>query len=144
VEVVNPYEVVGDAEIPSFPAGPLILTGEEALVFVRTRSQDTDDGRVMRQQLVLAALLDKLRDPAVVANLPALIAATRGTVETDIPLPVQLDLIDLLPELTAERVTFHTITDSLTGGFIDNGMWVYQADWTVLPGVVQGYLNGTL
>jgi LCP family protein required for cell wall assembly len=141
VEVDNPYEVAGDAEHPVFPAGVQVLDGDAALAFVRTRAQDSDDGRVMRQQLVLAALLRRLRDPALAAGLPALVDAARGAVETDIPLATRLRLMELVPDLTADRVAFATITDQLTGGFLDTGMWVYQADWTALPGVVQALLN---
>jgi LCP family protein required for cell wall assembly len=142
VEVVNPYEVAGDADHPVFPIGPQVLDGDAALAFVRTRSQDGDDGRVQRQQLVLAGLLRRLQEPAIVGDLPALLAASRGTVETDIPLGTQLRLLELVPGLSADAVTFATITGYLWGGFLDNGMWVYQADWTVLPGVVQAFLNG--
>jgi LCP family protein required for cell wall assembly len=142
VEVVNPYEVAGDAAHPVFPAGPQVLDGDAALAFVRTRSQDGDDGRVLRQQLVLAGLLRRLQEPGIVGDLPALLAASSGAVETDIPLGTQLRLLELVPGLGAEAVTFATITDYLWGGFLDSGMWVYQADWAVLPGVVQALLDG--
>ena len=122
------------------PAG--LDPGDAALAFVRTRSQDGDDGRVMRQQLVLAGLLRRLQDPAIVGDLPALLAATRGTIESDIPVSMQLRLLEMAPGLRADSVAFATITAYLTGGFLDNGMWVYQADWDVLPGIVQGFLDG--
>lgn len=142
VEVDNPYEVAGDASHPYFPAGVQMLDGDAALAFVRTRSQDGDDGRVMRQQLVLAGLLRRMQDPAIMNELPALLAATRDTVETDIPVPTQLRLLELVPDLSADSVTFRTITGYLTGGTLDNGMWVYQADWSTLPGYVQSLLAG--
>lgn len=142
VEVDNPYEVVGNAEYPVFPAGVQTLSGDAALAFVRSRKQDSDDGRVMRQQLVLASLLRELQDPAVVGDLPALMRASRGAVETNIPLAMQLRLLELLPELSMDSIAFATIDEYLTGGIIDNGMWVYQADWSTLPGIVQGFLAG--
>jgi LCP family protein required for cell wall assembly len=142
VEVDNPYEVAGNAAYPVFPAGTQTLTGDAALAFVRTRSQDSDDGRVMRQQLVLAGLLRKLQDPAVVRGLPALVSATRDAVKTDIPVATQLRLLELAPNLSRDDIAFTTITEYLTGGFIDNGMWVYQADWSTLPGIVQAFLDG--
>ncbi len=142
IEVDNPYEVVGDDSHPFFPAGVQVLDGDAALAFVRTRSQDGDDGRVLRQQIVLAALLRRLQDPAIVGDLPALVTAARGVVETDIPVTTQLRLLELVPRLSAESVMFSTITEHLTGGVLDNGMWVYQADWTTLPGIVQDLLDG--
>jgi LCP family protein required for cell wall assembly len=142
VEVNNPYEVIGFGEYASFPAGPLTLSGPEALTFVRTREQDGDDGRVMRQQLVLAAILEELKKPEVVTEIPALVEALREAVYTDIPVDLQIQLIAAIPNISAENVHFTLITDYLWGATLDNGMWVYQADWSVLPGVVQGYLAG--
>jgi LCP family protein required for cell wall assembly len=142
VEVNNPYEVIGISGIDSFPAGVQTLNGDAALAFVRTRKQDGDDGRVMRQQLVLAAILQELQSPSVVTKIPDLVETLRDTVYTNIPADVQLQLVAALPNISMDNVSFTLITDYLSGGIIDNGMWVYQADWSVLPGVVQGYLAG--
>ena len=68
----QPVRVVADDQYPTldygymsifFPAGEQTLTGEQALQFCRTRHQDGDPGRVMRQQLVLRGLLDKAASP---------------------------------------------------------------------------------
>ncbi len=149
VEVDNPYEVVDpvfEVEEPGlwlWPAGVQTLDGESALRFVRTRNMDGDDGRVMRQQLVLAALLDRVRQPGVVTALPGLVAAVRDAVQTNIPPDVQLSLIALAPSLRREDIAFLTIADQLAGGTLDNGMWVYQADWNTLPRVVEAFLAGS-
>lgn len=142
VEVNNPYEVIGFGDHPSFPAGPVTLDGEAALVFVRTRKQDSDDGRVMRQQLVLRAILDDLQQPGIVAKLPALVDSLRDAVQTNIPTEVQAALIGALPSIDPARVTFTNISDQLWGGTLDSGMWVYQGDWSTLPGYVQALLAG--
>lgn len=142
VTVDNPYAVVGFRPGSVFPAGVQTLSGEEALVFVRTRKQDGDDGRVMRQQLVLGALLDHLQSPAVVGDLPQLVAATRNAVTTNIPNETILQLIAALPRIDRSNVQFATMTEYLVGGIIDSGAWVYQGDWSFLPGYVQGYLDG--
>lgn len=142
LEVDNPYEVEGFGNYPSFPEGVQRLNGEAALVFVRTRSQDGDNGRVMRQQIILETLFEELQKPELVAELPGLVMATRDAVETNIPMQVQFALITALPSMSRDDVHFFTITEYLAGGVIENGMWVYQADWSVIPGVVQGFLNG--
>lgn len=142
LEVDNPYEVEGFGNYPSFSEGVQTLSGEAALVFVRTRSQDGDNGRVMRQQIVLETIFDELQKPEVVTELPRLVSATRDAVETNIPMGIQLSLLTALPGLRRDNIHFSTITEYLAGGVIDNGMWVYQADWRVIPGVVQGFLNG--
>ena len=143
LEVVNPYQVEGFGEYPSFPEGPQTLNGEAALTFVRTRTQDGDGGRNMRQQLVLVALLEELQKPEVVTELPELIDSVRDAVETNIPMELQAQFIAMLPTFDPANVEFTMIDDLLVGGIIDNGMWVYQADWSTLPGVVQGFLAGS-
>jgi polyisoprenyl-teichoic acid--peptidoglycan teichoic acid transferase len=48
-----------------FEAGRQTMTGERALQYVRTRSPDSDFGRIRRQQQMLSAITDRLHDPAV-------------------------------------------------------------------------------
>lgn len=143
VDVDNPY-AVDDPTWPeaSFPAGMIHLDGEQALVFTRTRKMDGDGGRVMRQHLVLEALLGKLQDPDTFAQLPGLVASLSGTVRTDIPLDIQLRLIAMLPDLAPESLSFTNIDDQLWADYTDGGAWIYQADWNTLPGYVQAWLDG--
>jgi polyisoprenyl-teichoic acid--peptidoglycan teichoic acid transferase len=148
VTVDNPYEVI-DAENEAadpgnwtWPAGVQTLDGESALRFVRTRHMDSDDGRVMRQQLVLRAILDQLQQPETIVKVPALVDSLRDAVETNIPADIQATLIAALPGIDPAQVTFTNIADQLVGGTIDSGMWVYQADWATLPGLVEALLAG--
>lgn len=140
----NPYELrdekFGDLY---FPAGEQHINGEQALQLMRSRNQDGDDGRVMRQQLILSALLEKAKDPSTLVKLPELVATLRDSVITTIPTDVQLQLIAAVPEIDPQNVVWGTMTHLLWGGTTDSGMWVYQGDWTVLPGYMQGFLEGT-
>ena len=145
VDVDNPY-AVDDPSWPeaSFPAGIIHLDGAQALVFTRTRKMDGDGGRVMRQHLVLEALLAELQTPETFARLPDLVASLAGAVRTDIPLDVQLRLIAMLPNLAAESVSFTNIDDQLWADSTADGAWIYQGDWSTLPGYVQSWLDGEL
>ena len=68
VEVCLP-EAIQDADSGAdLPAGSQVLDGTQALSFVRVRKIDDDLQRIARQQQFLAALADRLSDPAVVAN----------------------------------------------------------------------------
>jgi LCP family protein required for cell wall assembly len=150
VTVDNPYEVIdekmGDpvtGQPPRiWPAGVQTLDGESALSFVRSRSMDSDDGRVMRQQLVLRSILAQLQQPETVTKIPALVDTLRDAVETNIPAEMQVALVAALPNIDPARVAFTNISDQLWGGTLDNGMWVYQGDWATLPGYVQALLAG--
>jgi len=143
IEVDNPYDVYNlDRTRVVFPAGRLFLTGEEALEFARTRHQDGDDGRVDRQQLVLAAMLDRAQDPAIRDKLPSILTTARDAIETDVSIRLQVRLLGLAQSLSSEDVAFGTITEFLTEETLASGMWVYQADWDTLPTYVQAWLNG--
>ena len=152
ITVVNPYDLRDDS-YPTldygtkeifYPAGEITLNGEQALEMMRTRHQDGDDGRVMRQQLVLTALLQKAQDPVNVARLPELLESARDAVITTIPPAVQVQLLAAAPSIPLENVYWGTMTQLLWGDVVAGGMWVYQGDWSQLPGYVQGFLSGQI
>lgn len=150
ITIENPYDVADDSYPTEdfgtkeifYPAGTLELNGEQALELARTRHQDGDDGRVMRQQLILTAMLEKAQDPSIVEKLPELVEAGRDAVMTNIPVDIQLQLISAVPSIDPANVHWGTMTHLLWGDTTDSGMWVYQGDWSTLPGWVQGWLNG--
>ena len=143
IEVDNPYDLYNpDRTRVVFPEGRIRLDGEEALEFVRTRHQDGDDGRVDRQQLVLAAMLEKAQDPAIREELPGIVATARDALRTDVSIPLQLRLLSLAGNISEDDVSFGTITEFLTEETLPSGMWVYQADWDTLPAYVQSWLDG--
>jgi LCP family protein required for cell wall assembly len=153
ITIENPYDVY-DATYPTrdfgtkeifYPAGTLELNGEQALELARTRHQDGDDGRVMRQQLILSALLEKAQEPETLKKLPQLLEAARASdVLTNIPAEVQAHLLSKVGAINPDLVEWGTMTHLLWGDTTASGMWVYQGDWTVLPGYVQGFLNGEI
>ncbi len=148
IDVNNPYDIY-DAEYPTldygykeiyYPAGPLHLDGGQALEFARTRHQDGDDGRVMRQQLVIRALLERARDPDLATELPALISKHRKSVRTTFNRAEQLALALQAPDFSNDDVTFDTITPYVYPDTAPGGMWIYSGDWSQIPGVVQSFL----
>lgn len=152
VTIDNPYDLTDD-NYPTmdygttqifFPAGEIEVDGHEALQLMRTRHQDGDDGRVMRQQLVLSALLEAAQQPENIDKLPEMLEIGREHVITNIPMNVQTQLVAAAPGIPLENVQWGTITHLLWGDVVTGGMWVYQGDWTQLPGYVQGFLNGEI
>lgn len=141
----NPYEL-RDEKFGNlyFPAGEQQIDGKQALQLMRTRNQDGDDGRVMRQQIIMSALLEKAKDPANLARLPELLQILKDTVITDIPTRVQVQLVAAVPSINPENVYWGSITHLLWGETLSSGMWVYQGDWAQLPGYVQAFLNGEI
>jgi len=152
VDVENPYELY-DGNYPTpdygtteiyFPAGPVFLDGADALIFTRSRNMDGDDGRVLRQQLVLRALLDKMQDPGLLGQLPELAATFQDSVRTDLSLGQMLAIAGLIPEFSNDDVAFGSLLPYLYPSTAPNGAWIYAADWSTAPGFVQGFLNGSI
>ena len=145
VDVVNPYEFYDDVYFNrGFPAGELHLNGDEALVFTRIRVPDGDGGRVMRQHLVLEAMLTKLQSPDILPRVPELITSLNQSVRTNIPAAIQAELIALVPRLSSDSLAFTNIEPLLSSGYTAGGAWIYQADWSTLSGYVQAWLDGTV
>lgn len=90
-------------------AGEHTLDGATALAYVRSRrgAGDNDFTRARRQQQLLVALAKKLRDPAMVPRLPAILDAASDTIRTNVPtdrLPMLLDLATSLDDDRVQRV----------------------------------------
>jgi polyisoprenyl-teichoic acid--peptidoglycan teichoic acid transferase len=66
------------------PAGRQHMDGETALRYARTRHQDSDFGRIARQQQVLGAVRTAMLDPMNWPRLPAVLVAVQSAVKTDV------------------------------------------------------------
>lgn len=150
IDVENPYDLY-DGEYPTrdygykeifYPAGPLHLSGEQALEFSRTRHQDGDDGRVMRQQLVIRALLERARDPEVASLLPQVVAENENAVRTNLGPSKRLALALAAPNFSNDNVAFSTLNGLVYPDTAPGGMWIYSGDWSQIPGYVEGFLSG--
>ncbi|HEX8024870.1 MAG TPA: LCP family protein, partial [Candidatus Limnocylindrales bacterium] len=92
IDIDIPYPVSDDAYPDpiyghihmSLPAGQQHLDGRHALFYARSRHQDSDYGRMQRQQILLLAIRDQLTGAAIL-NAPALAGAAKGFVWTDLP-----------------------------------------------------------
>ncbi|MGE3797513.1 MAG: LCP family protein [Thermomicrobiales bacterium] len=150
VDVQNPYDLY-DAEFPTldhgieeifYPAGGVHLDGANALKFVRTRHQDGDGGRIMRQKLVLLAMLEKVTGPDYASQLPDLVHQYRRAIRNDIGAARRLTLALAAPNFTRESVEFIDLLPYVYSDYTAQGMWVYSGDWSQIPTVVQNFLAG--
>lgn len=67
--------------------------------------------------------------------------AARHAVKTDIPLPVQAQLMAGVQYISSDTVYWHSIREWIWGGFNAGGDWVLEADWTTLPALTRGWLG---
>jgi LCP family protein required for cell wall assembly len=89
-------------------AGPQHLDGATALKYARTRHTDDDYNRARRQQEIIRAVADKVLSanmiPQLLPRVPQLLMTMQNSIETDIPIPVGLDLANLVSGSTLREV----------------------------------------
>jgi LCP family protein required for cell wall assembly len=88
-----PDPVYGKMEI-FIPKGQQHLDGRMALAYARSRHQDSDYGRMARQQTLLLAIRDQL-GPDDIFNAPDLFTAAKGFTWTDLPRDSLPNLVNL-------------------------------------------------
>src|ERR1051325_5280898 len=64
------------------PAGRQHMDGDTALKYARTRHQDSDFGRIARQQQVLSAVRSAVFSPVNWPRIPAVLAAVNQSIQT--------------------------------------------------------------
>jgi LCP family protein required for cell wall assembly len=88
-----PDPVFGKIEI-YIPKGQQHLDGRMALAYARSRHQDSDYGRMARQQTLLLAIRDQI-GPKTILNAPDLFSAAKGFTWTDLPRSSLPNLVNL-------------------------------------------------
>ncbi len=141
VEVVVP-QTIHDEEYPTddygfqtfhLEAGTQHLDGETALMYVRTRNLDDDYSRARRQQQVLRGVADKVLRADMLATLipklPRLLYTMRSSIETDIPMAMQLEFANYVRDASLREVR-QLVLDSRYGEetYAENGAWILLPD----------------
>jgi polyisoprenyl-teichoic acid--peptidoglycan teichoic acid transferase len=121
-------------ELFRIEAGHHHLDGETALKYVRTRQADSDYKRAGRQQQVLQAVLDKVLAadmiPMLVAKSPQLMATMRDSFETDIPLPVIMEIANYARKYAPSEPLRQLVLDANYGEetYSSEGAWILLPD----------------
>ncbi|HLF26510.1 MAG TPA: LCP family protein [Anaerolineae bacterium] len=93
------------------------MDGTLALKYVRTRHQDSDFGRLQRQQQVILAVRDKALSLDVLAQLPQLLDAVHGFYETDLSVAELASIAKVWSELPRENIAAYRIDQTMTQGW---------------------------
>ncbi|HRA47522.1 MAG TPA: LCP family protein [Thermomicrobiales bacterium] len=116
-------------ETVTFLPGEQHMSGERALKYVRTRHQDSDDGRRERQIQVLRGLFVQAKSAESLTNGFKIISALGGAVQTSFSTEQQLTLAKLGYGMQDDDIYTASMGSPLiTGGYIASGAWVYQGD----------------
>ncbi|RRR75883.1 MAG: LytR family transcriptional regulator [Candidatus Viridilinea halotolerans] len=106
-----PTEDYGTIEV-RFAPGSQMLDAERALIYVRTRHADSDFGRNQRQQQVLMAIFDRIRERGLLTQLTSLDNYTRsmrGYVQTDLSRNHMLELAGFARNFNGENILRYAI-----------------------------------
>jgi LCP family protein required for cell wall assembly len=122
-----------------FPAGWQHLDGEEALIYARTRHQDGDTMRSVRQQQVLMALRDQAVSLDLVTQLPTLIRQFGDSVRTDISIGDAVKLGQLGMDIPRDSITSVSIMPSLYEDPGIDGTYYLSADWTIAEEILSEF-----
>ncbi|HLB12151.1 MAG TPA: LCP family protein [Dehalococcoidia bacterium] len=91
------------------PTGLQHLNGQRALEYVRSRHQDSDFGRMKRQQQVLLAVRERALSLGIIPKLPRLIGDFKDMIYTDLAPAEALALAKLVSDVDPESVTTRAI-----------------------------------
>ena len=119
-----------------FGAGPQEMDGVSAVQYSRTRHDDNDFRRSIRQQEVLIAIRNKILATGVITRLPDLIADVGDAVRTDLSPRQVLSLARFGQDLPRENIYVHSINHLLEEVYIDEGFY-FVADWFSVRELVQ-------
>lgn len=89
------------------------LDGSTTLAFARSRHQDSDYGRIERQQLVLLALRRQVNPCTLLPRLPEMVAIAKESMYTNIPLEDLPLLLALAVEIDTSRIERLAFTPAL-------------------------------
>jgi LCP family protein required for cell wall assembly len=113
-----------------FAAGRQWLTGERALQYARIRHGSSDFQRAERQGAVIEAFMARLLQPSAWLRLPALIAAVRDSVATDVTLSDFIRMAPTLLRAGATGLDQRVIDATMTQPFqTENGASVLLPVW---------------
>jgi len=153
VDVTLPKTVDGRTEDDQntrllFPEGTHHLNGEQALTLARIRINGTFS-RADNQDRVLCALRDKLVNPDVISNIPGLIQAFRGAVQTSLSPEELSQLACLGTQLEPQNIILASFPQSLfaQGRTYDpvfkKGVFTWNVDYDVLREYIQKFNSGS-
>lgn len=125
-----------------FPTGWQHLDGDDALMYARTRHQDGDSRRSVRQQQVLLALRDQAMGLDLIPQLPTLIRQFGDSVRTDISVNDAVRLARLGTGIPRESITQTSLLPTLYEEYGTNGTYYLSADWDMMGDVLSEF-SGT-
>jgi LCP family protein required for cell wall assembly len=124
-------EVEENWEQFTLPPGVHEMDGDLALWYARSRRSTNDFERGLRQQRILQAIFNQSLDADLLAELPDLWQAYQANIETDMDLPLLLELAVMAPAIAENGIRHLTLPlaalqgwrEPATGGAVQLLQW---------------------
>jgi LCP family protein required for cell wall assembly len=104
-------------------AGKQKMSGATALAYARSRHQSSDYSRMRRQQEVLVALRKQVQPCTVLADLPKLLKAVKGTLKTTFKTDALPDLLRLAARVKADDTMRFSIAPPNYPEYLSKSDW---------------------
>ncbi len=129
--------------VVDIPAGQVHMDGPTALIYARTRHQDSDFSRMRRQQDVLMAIRDKIFSPLVLPHLPALTQVILSSARTNLSLE-DIGLLGCVgPGIDRANITRLVIDGTLTTSITtDDGASVLKPQLEKILPLLEAFNSG--
>jgi LCP family protein required for cell wall assembly len=129
--------------VAHFLPGPQQMDGATALMYSRIRHPDSDFERLRRQQAVVVAAIDRIRQQNALQSLKSLedvTAALRGYVQTDMPEDRMIGLAWALRDFAPDRVERYLLDENNVYFGIGGDRWAEVA----APGAIEALVRQLL
>ena len=133
------YEYLTEEDVViNLGVGTHLLTGRQALAYVRTRRQGGDLERARHQQRMALAIRDQVVNQNLLPKVPALYVALQDAVDTDIGLVDAIRFTRFALQLTDESLHGMILAppDTMLQGW-RGGMYVFVPDWYAITQAAQ-------
>jgi LCP family protein required for cell wall assembly len=127
-----------------FKTGWQHMNGTQALEYARTRHDDGDELRSVRQQQVLLALRQQAISLDLISKAPDLIAELGDTIRTDMPLTKALQLAKLGTQIDTSAIKEVSLNDALTPQELTGQPYFLIADWNAVGKIMSGFMGTTV
>ncbi len=146
IDAIDGITVTLDEPVADFPAGPQLLTGEQALRLarLRTETEDTRDTlRIERQTLVAQAILNRMLEPDVRPMWPQLAVRLRADTFSDLTPAEIAMLLCLSRSVSPDQLSFQAMDEALYTRERDAfGQEILIPDKTGITAWLDSYLTG--
>lgn len=133
IDALGGIEIELEEPLGGYPAGTHLLSGEEALAFVRDRAGTDDFFRMRQGQIFLKSLLARVAKPQTWGKLPKALARLGEVIDTNVPLWKMPSLGVALLRAGSGGVEFRAIDRSMVQGFTTaQGAQVLAPNWSLI------------